>query len=119
MAIMSLFQKFLDSMDTYFTGNYTPRKDDLTKDPKQLASLVAPICTQLLAQLNYPGAPQLKSQNVEALLEYMHKRAVEIGVPLNTPISAKGFQLGFAEGLVRMNCYCFSFQSNNGMANLT
>ncbi|KAH7113515.1 longiborneol synthase [Dactylonectria macrodidyma] len=97
---MSPFQKFLDSIGTFLGGNYTPRKDDLTKEPKQLASLVAPICAQLLAELHYPGAPQLKSQNVEALLEYMHQRAVELGVPLNKPISAKGFQLGFAEGLL-------------------
>ncbi|OLN81001.1 Trichodiene synthase [Colletotrichum chlorophyti] len=75
-------------------------EDDLAKEPKRLASLVAPICEKMLQQLNYPGAPQLKGEAVEALLEYMYKRAVEIGVPLDTPISAKGFRLGYAEGLL-------------------
>lgn len=73
---------------------------DLSKDPKRLASICRPICADMLQQLKYPGAPQLKGEAVEALLEYMHRRAVEIGVPLDTPISAKGFRLGYAEGLV-------------------
>ena len=73
---------------------------DLSKDPKRLAQICRPICADMLRQLQYPGAPQLKGESVEALLEYMHRRAVEMGVPLNTPISAKGFRLGYAEGLV-------------------
>lgn len=70
------------------------------EEPAELASLVGPICSQMLTQLNYPGAPQLRLEAVEALLGYMHGRAVEIGVPLDTPISAKGFRLGYAEGLL-------------------
>ena len=54
----------------------------------------------MLKHLRYPGAPKLEAESVEALLNYMHKRAIEIGVPLDTPISAKGFRLGYAEGLV-------------------
>ncbi|ROT40475.1 terpenoid synthase [Sodiomyces alkalinus F11] len=54
----------------------------------------------MLEQLKYPGAPKLETAAVEALLNYMHKRAVEIGVPLNTSISGKGFRLGYAEGLL-------------------
>lgn len=73
---------------------------DLSKDPERLVSICRPVCADMLQQLKYVGAPQLKGEAVEALLEYMHKRAVEIGVPLDTPISAKGFRLGYAEGLV-------------------
>ncbi|KAF4996082.1 hypothetical protein FDECE_12578 [Fusarium decemcellulare] len=75
-------------------------EDNLADQPKRLAALVAPICAHMLAQLRYPGAPQLEGEAVEALLQYMYKRAVEIGVPLDTPISAKGFRLGYAEGLL-------------------
>ena len=71
-----------------------------TDEPTQLASAATPICSQMLAGLKYPGAPKLRLEAVEALLEYMHRRAVEFGVPLDTPISAKGFRLGYAEGLV-------------------
>nr|ULA45397.1 (-)-trichoacorenol synthase NsTAS [Nectria sp. HLS206] len=74
--------------------------DDLAKQPERLASLCRPICAEMLEQLSYPGAPQLKAEAVEALLEYMYRRAVEMGVPLDTPISAKGFRLGYAEGLL-------------------
>ncbi|KAF5250789.1 hypothetical protein FANTH_4061 [Fusarium anthophilum] len=73
---------------------------ELPDQPKTLAALIAPICTDMLAQLSYSGAPQLKGEAVEALLEYMYKRAVEIGVSLDTPLSAKGFRLGYAEGLL-------------------
>ncbi|KAI0124138.1 longiborneol synthase [Xylariales sp. AK1849] len=54
----------------------------------------------MLRELNYQGAPRLKDKDVEALLELMHKRAVEIGLPLDNPLSAKGFRLGYAEGLL-------------------
>ncbi|KAF5539465.1 longiborneol synthase [Fusarium mexicanum] len=73
---------------------------ELPHQPETLAALVAPICVDMLAQLSYPGAPQLKGEAVEALLEYMYKRALEIGVSLDTPLSAKGFRLGYAEGLL-------------------
>jgi hypothetical protein len=91
---------------TTVKGLLTPRAlprlidHDLSKNPKRLAAVCRPICQDMLEQLNYPGAPVLKSEAVEALLEYMYRRAVEIGVPLNTKISAKGFRLGYAEGLV-------------------
>ncbi|KXH33806.1 longiborneol synthase [Colletotrichum simmondsii] len=75
------------------------QEDYLADQPKRLAALVAPICAQMLEQLNYPGAPQLEGEAVEVLLAYMYKRAVKIGVPLDTHISAKGFRLGYAEGL--------------------
>lgn len=109
MATTSLFQKFLGSLGAYFARDYSQPEHGLTREPKQLASLIEPICTQLLVQLKYPGPPQLQAKNVEVLLEHMHKRAVEIGVPLNTSISAKGFQLGFAEGLVWAFIHSFSF----------
>ncbi|UQC91418.1 longiborneol synthase [Colletotrichum lupini] len=76
------------------------QEDDLADQPKRLAALVAPICSQMLEQLNYPGAPQLEGEAVEVLLAYMYNRAVKIGVPLDTHISAKGFRLGYAEGLL-------------------
>ncbi|GJC88420.1 hypothetical protein ColLi_11258 [Colletotrichum liriopes] len=76
-------------------------EDDLAKTPARLASLVKPICTDMLGELNYPGVPQLKKESVEALLKYMYKRAVDIGYPLDTPISAKAFRLGYSLGLAR------------------
>ncbi|KAK2002929.1 longiborneol synthase [Colletotrichum falcatum] len=72
---------------------------DLPTAPERLAPLVKPICTDLLKGLRYPGVPQLKQDSLEALLDYMYKRAVEIGYPLDTPISAKAFRLGYALGL--------------------
>ncbi|GKT41709.1 uncharacterized protein ColSpa_01890 [Colletotrichum spaethianum] len=68
-------------------------EDDLAKTPARLASLVKPICTDMLQELHYPGVPQLKKESVEALLKYMYKRAVDIGYPLDTPVSAKAFRL--------------------------
>lgn len=100
-ADMTLCQRLLNSLTGLFAVNHIRLNDDLVKEPERLASLVGPICAQMLAQLNYPGAPQLKGEAVEALLEYMYKRAVQIGVPLDTPISARGFRLGYAEGLAR------------------
>ncbi|PTB66206.1 longiborneol synthase [Trichoderma citrinoviride] len=76
------------------------QKKDLPQDPEKLAAQVGPICSDMLKQLKYPGAPKLKAEAVEGLLAYMHKRAIEFDVPLNTPISAKGFRLGYAEGLL-------------------
>ncbi|KAF4957974.1 hypothetical protein FGADI_2803 [Fusarium gaditjirri] len=38
----------------------------------------------MLQKLNYHGSPRVKDESVEALLGYMHGRAVEIGVSLNT-----------------------------------
>jgi hypothetical protein len=55
----------------------------------------------MLKGIGYPGAPQPSPEAVEALLSVMHKRAVDIGLPLDTPISRKGFWLGYSEGLVR------------------
>jgi len=67
---------------------------------ESLASTLRAVCVEMLKELSYPGAPKLMPEAVEALLEYMYRRANEIGVPLDTPISAKGFRLGFAEGLL-------------------
>lgn len=85
---------------------------DLAKEPERLASLVKPICTQMLKDLNYPGVPQLNGEAIDALLRYMYKRAVEIGVPLDTPMSAKAFRLGYSLGLARPPSlpYCFILQ---------
>ncbi|KAK6214998.1 longiborneol synthase [Colletotrichum tabaci] len=77
-------------------------EDDLAKEPERLASLVKPICTDMLEELSYPGVPKLKRESVEALLKYMYKRAVDIGYPLDTPISAKAFRLGYSLGLARL-----------------
>lgn len=93
-----------DRLPSFLRGlisrTHSPSKDNSAKHPEQLASRVSPICRQMLAQLNYVGVPQLQSEDVEALLSYMYERAARIGVPLDTPISAKGFRLGYAEGLV-------------------
>lgn len=81
--------------------NPPPLDNNLAERPGRLASLVSPVCARMLAGLDYPGAPQLKAEDVEALLEYMYNKAVEIGVPLDTPISAKAFRMGLSFGLVR------------------
>lgn len=99
-ATTSAWHRIYSSLSGILFRNSIRLEDDLNKEPKRLASLVGPICAQMLTQLRYPGAPQLKGEAVEALLEYMYTRAVEIGVPLDTPISSKGFRLGYAEGLV-------------------
>ncbi|KAH7001267.1 longiborneol synthase [Ilyonectria destructans] len=99
-ATTSAWQRIYSSLSGILFRNSIRLEDDLTREPKRLASLVGPICAQMLTQLRYPGAPQLKGEAVEALLEYMYTRAVEIGVPLDTPISSKGFRLGYAEGLL-------------------
>ncbi|KAK1984021.1 longiborneol synthase [Colletotrichum cereale] len=85
-------------------GLFAPKRirleDDLAKAPEKLATLVKPVCTDMLKELRYPGVPQLKKESVEALLKYMYKRAVDIGYPLDTPISAKAFRLGYSLGLL-------------------
>lgn len=83
------------------------QKKTVSPEPEKLAAQVGPICSDMLEQLNYPGAPKLKAEAVEGLLAYMHKRAIEFDVPLNTPISAKGFRLGYAEGLVSFRTLSF------------
>jgi hypothetical protein len=92
--------KVIDSLLNFFIGNPIPLDDDLAKDPERLASLAKPLYVEMISQLNYPGAPKLKDEAVEVLLDQMHKRAIEIGVPLDTPISLKGFRLGYTWGLV-------------------
>ncbi|TDZ13528.1 Alpha-cuprenene synthase COP6 [Colletotrichum sidae] len=92
--------RVLSSLWSLFSPKRIRLDDDLAQNPSRLASAVRPVCARLLEHLNYPGAPVLKAEAVEALLEYMYKRAVEMGVPLDTPISAKGFRLGYAEGLL-------------------
>ncbi|GKT64788.1 longiborneol synthase [Colletotrichum tofieldiae] len=93
-------------------------EDDLAKTPARLASLVKPICTDMLAELNYPGVPQLKKESVEALLKYMYKRAVDIGYPLDTPISAKAFRLGYSLGLARLLLHYFASYYSHGFVGL-
>ncbi|KAJ0366607.1 hypothetical protein COL154_003839 [Colletotrichum chrysophilum] len=53
----------------------------------------------MIKEMNYSGAPVLKAEAVESLLEYMYRRSVEFGVPVDTPISSKGFRLGYSLGL--------------------
>ncbi|CAI0649256.1 unnamed protein product, partial [Colletotrichum noveboracense] len=77
-----------------------PRDEDLAKDPKRLASICGPINARMIKEMNYSGAPVLKAEAVESLLEYMYRRSVEFGVPLDTPISSKGFRLGYSLGLL-------------------
>ncbi|KAH6606925.1 longiborneol synthase [Trichoderma cornu-damae] len=95
----SVLRRVFNTLKHLFPRKYHRIGHDLSKEPQRLASLVRPICTDMLNQLNYPGAPKLKAEAVEGLLEYMHKRAVEFDVRLDTPISSKGFRLGYAEGL--------------------
>ncbi|RFU75738.1 longiborneol synthase [Trichoderma arundinaceum] len=99
-AASSVWRRVFNTLKQLFPRNYSRIDQNLAKEPRRLASLVGPICADMLNQLNYPGAPVLKAEAVEGLLEYMHKRAIEFDVPLNTPISAKGFRLGYAEGLL-------------------
>lgn len=101
IGTQAIWRRSLSSLNELFLKRIR-LEGDFTHQPKTLASLVAPICADILSQLNYPGAPQLEGEAVEALLDYMYKRAVDIGVSLDTPLSAKGFRLGYAEGLV---CY--------------
>lgn len=102
-----LLGRLLSSLRSFFAPKLLHGvESDLSKEPKRLVAICRPICADMLNQLKYPGAPQLKGESVEALLEYMYRRAVEIGVPLNTPISAKGFRLGYAEGLVSYMSQC-------------
>ncbi|KAK1597418.1 longiborneol synthase [Colletotrichum navitas] len=92
--------RMLSSLWGLFSPKRIRLEDDLAAAPDRLASLVKPICTDMLKELRYPGVPQIKEESVEALLQYMYKRAVEIGYPLDTPISAKAFRLGHSLGLL-------------------
>ncbi|KAK1494742.1 longiborneol synthase, partial [Colletotrichum tamarilloi] len=98
-AAVSVAQPWLRMLSSVW-GMCAPKRirleDDLAKEPKRLAALCKPICKQMLEDLKYPGVPRVKRESVEALLKYMHKRAVEIGWPLDTPLSQKGFRLGFS-----------------------
>ncbi|KAF4119235.1 Trichodiene synthase (TRI5) [Geosmithia morbida] len=73
--------------------------ESLADSPDRLLAISKPLCTRLLAAMDYPGAPELKAEAVEDLLMYMYRRAVKIGLPLNTPLSSKGFRLGYSMGL--------------------
>lgn len=97
----SVYRRVLKTLKQFLPKNYKQIDQHLASEPEKLAAQVGPICSDMLNQLSYPGAPKLKAEAVEGLLAYMHKRAIEFDVPLNTPISAKGFRLGYAEGLVR------------------
>ncbi|KAI3531364.1 longiborneol synthase [Colletotrichum filicis] len=98
-AAVSAAQPWLRMLSSVW-GLCAPKRirleDGPAKDPQRLAQQSKVICKQMLEDLNYPGVPQLKRESVEALLKYMHKRAVEIGWPLDTPLSQKGFRLGFS-----------------------
>ncbi|KAK2011370.1 longiborneol synthase [Colletotrichum eremochloae] len=100
VAATSPLFRMLSSLWGLFAPKRIRLEDDLASAPDRLASLVKPICTDMLKGMKYPGAPQLKKESVEALLKYMYERAVDIGYPLDTPISAKAFRLGYSLGLL-------------------
>ncbi|RYP12389.1 hypothetical protein DL767_011300 [Monosporascus sp. MG133] len=66
--------------------------------PKQLAAHLRPLYTGLLRSIGYTSAPSLSDEKGRELLAIMHKKAIEYGVPLDSPLSAKGFRLGYSEG---------------------
>ncbi|RYP04127.1 hypothetical protein DL764_004674 [Monosporascus ibericus] len=66
--------------------------------PKQLAAHLQPVYTGLLRSIGYTSAPSLNDAKASVLLALMHKKAAEYGVPLDSPLSAKGFRLGYTEG---------------------
>ncbi|ETS01845.1 terpenoid synthase [Trichoderma reesei RUT C-30] len=102
-AAASACRRVVNSLKRFLPKKITRRsrqKNDLPQEPEKLAAQVGPICADMLNQLHYPGAPKLKAEAVEGLLAYMHKRAIEFDVPLNNALSAKGFRLGYAEGLL-------------------
>lgn len=74
------------------------KKSELSS--KQLAAELRPLYTELLADLKYPSAPELDEKKSSEILAIMYKKAVAYGIPLDTPLSAKGFRLGFSEGAV-------------------
>ena len=104
----SLVSSFMDPL-----GFLGPRphleEPDLSKDTDGLRQFCRTVCKDTLEQLKYPGAPVLKAAAVEVLLEHMHRRAVDIGVSLETKMSAKAFRQGFSEGLVRSPEYLCHF----------
>lgn len=80
-----------------------PRKGgnrDAKPDSKKLAAQLRPLYTELLRDLGYTTAPTVSDERAGEVLAVMYKKAVAFGVPLDTPLSAKGFRLGFSEGVV-------------------
>ncbi|KAF4454055.1 longiborneol synthase [Fusarium albosuccineum] len=71
---------------------------DETSD--DLKSMVKHVCFQLLAHLDYPGAPHIDSWAAANLETHMKEGAEKLGLSLKPPMSKKGFQLGYAEGLL-------------------
>ncbi|KAI0549851.1 longiborneol synthase [Xylaria curta] len=71
-----------------------------TPEPHQLRTAVRPICVSMLEEIGYQGAPRPSYQAIESLFAFMHQRAIQIAVPLDNPISSKGFWLGFSIGLL-------------------
>ncbi|RYP37774.1 hypothetical protein DL768_010832 [Monosporascus sp. mg162] len=67
--------------------------------PKQLAAHLQPLYTELLRCIGYTSAPPFTDEKASELLALMHKKAAEYGVPLDSPVSAKGFRLGYSEGV--------------------
>ena len=78
-----------------FGGN---KKSEL--DSKQLAAELRPLYNELFADLKYLSAPRLGDERASEFLAVMYKKAVGYGIPLDNPLSAKGFRLGFSEGAV-------------------
>ncbi|RYP93663.1 hypothetical protein DL770_000194 [Monosporascus sp. CRB-9-2] len=66
--------------------------------PKQLAAHLLPLYTELFRSIGYTSAPSCSDEKASELLALMHEKAVEYGVPLDSPVSVKGFRLGYSEG---------------------
>jgi hypothetical protein len=101
IATTTLWGWLTSSLKGLSTKNSTQHEDDYLEIPEQLESAVKPIYSEIFTQLEYAGAPKFKNVDaLEALLDLMYKQAIEIGQPLDTPRSSKGFRQGFSLGLV-------------------
>ncbi|KAI0533684.1 longiborneol synthase [Xylaria digitata] len=85
-------------------------------ETERIAAAFRPICVSMLEELQYEGTPRPSNQAIESLLALMHERAIQIGVPLDTPISYKGFWLGFSEGLLPYIDHPVEVQAYIGLA---
>ncbi|KAF2967923.1 hypothetical protein GQX73_g5656 [Xylaria multiplex] len=88
----------------------------LCSETERVAATSRLICVSMLEELQYEGTPRPSDQAIESLLTLMHERAIQIGVPLDTPISSKGFWLGFSEGLLPYIDHPVEVQAYIGLA---
>jgi hypothetical protein len=100
-AVTMLWGWLVSSRTRLSSQTLTQHEVDYSNNPKQLESALKLICTEMFTQLKYTGSPKFKDlSHLEALLDMMYKQAVEIGQPLSTPRSSKGFRLGYGLALV-------------------